>query len=547
MTQSFGSLHVRLPDGRELEFDLVGQSMVIGRGAGVDIAIPELSIANTHARLHFQGGRIGLEDLESTTGTFVGSTRLDANRIYVIGTDSEIKLGQAEAHISLATDTPSNEIISDVSSDETLVAASTTSSESTADTIARLRSQSPSITPARETTGEGRPGGTGPLGATRRPESGDLSEKLSLTINPERSRRKFEVVLYNRSRAPMLLQLRAADRRNALRYQFEADEVELSSAEQSQVGLSVKPAQRGGSGGEQPFVVQAYVADQMVGAARGILQPVRVPGALVGAFAVFAIVVVLAFGLGAALLCPDVLSGVCGFIPANPVSALLNQPTTEEVILPTEESVDVPPPATEAPIATEALEPTLAPTAEPPVESPTPELSLTPRFGGSLLTYKTGSAGQVSLVVIPADGEASTIVGPVSDVTVLDYTPADGGKLALEVVDENTESLWIVGADGAPIRTGVHQGWERLRAAQWSPDGSWLIVEADIPSVTTYFIFDGLDGALLSQPPLVAQTVTPTFTPSRTPTATRTLTPTLTPTSTPTPSYTPVPTATPAG
>ena len=35
----------------------------------------------------------------------------------------------------------------------------------------------------------------------------------------------------------MLLQLRAADRRNALRYQFEADEVELSSAEQSQVGL----------------------------------------------------------------------------------------------------------------------------------------------------------------------------------------------------------------------------------------------------------------------------------------------------------------------
>jgi len=547
VTQSFGSLHVRLPDGRELDFDLVGQSMVIGRGAGVDIAIPELSVANTHARLHFQGGRIGLEDLESTTGTFVGSTRLDANRIYVIGTDSEIKLGQAEAHISLATDAPSNEIIGDDSSDETLVTASTPSSESTDDTIARLRSQSPTITPARETAGEGRPGGTGPLGAERRPESGDLSEKLSLTINPERSRRKFEVVLYNRSRAPMLLKLRAADRRNALRYQFEADEVELSSAEQIQVGLSVKPAQRGSSGGEQPFVVQAYVADQMVGAARGILQPVRVPGALVGAFAVFAIVVVLAFGLGAALLCPDVLRGVCGFIPPNPVSALLNQPTTEEVVLPTEEPVDVPPRATEAPIATEALEPTLAPTAEAPVESPTPELSPTPRFGGSLLTYKTGSSGQVSLVFIPADGEASTIVGPVSDVTVLDYTPADGGKLALEVVDESTESLWIVGADGAPIRTGINQGWERLRAAQWSPDGSWLIVEADIPSVTTYFIFDGLDGALLSQPPLVAQTVTPTFTPSRTPTATRTPTQTLTPTSTPTPSNTPVPTATPAG
>ena len=304
--------------------------------------------------------------------------------------------------------------------------------------------------------------------------------------------------------------------------------------------------QRGSSAGEQPFVVQAYVADQMVGAARGILQPVRVPGALVGAFAVFALVVVIAFGLGAALLCPDVLRGVCSFVPPNPVSALLSQPTTEAAILPTEEPVVVPPPATEVPVATEALEPTLTPIAEEPPESPTPELSPTPRFGGSLLTYKTGSAGQVSLVVVPADGEALTIVGPVSDVTVLDYTPVDGGKLALEVVDESRESLWIVGADGAPIRTGIDQGWERLRAAQWSPDGSWLIVEADIPSITTYFIFDGLDGALLSQPPLVAQTVTPTFTPSRTPTATRTPTRTLTPTNTPTPPNTTVPTATPA-
>lgn len=552
MTQSHGTLQVRLTDGRSLSFELSGTTMLIGRGAGVDISIPDLSVANDHARLHFQGGRVGLEDLGSPTGTYINATRLEQNRIYVLGVDSNIRMGQVQAKMVFPETRAGREeaglLLADELAEGEVAEPSGPPPESVADTIARLRTQSPSIRPSsRESTGEasqvassarptlsGRRVG-GPAGAE------DFGDRLALTLNPERSRRRFAVVLYNRSRSAMMLRLRAADRRNVLSYRFEQDEFALESGEQAQVGLSVRPQHAGAGGVEQPFVVQAYVADQVAGAARGVLLPARLPrSVLLGALFVIVVLGLGFLGVGAALLCPSVLTNVCGFVPANPLSSLL-APPPPAAPQPTPTAPEVAGAggtATQAAPATLPMEPTGTPTPETPAEEPTSSLSPTPRFGGSLLTYKTGSAGQVSLVVVPVDGEPITILGPVSDVTVLDYTPADGGKLALKVVDESVESLWIVGADGAPIRTGIHQGWQRLKAGLWSPDGSWLLVEADIPGITTFFIYDGLDGALLSQPPLVPQTVTPTFTPSRTPTVTRTPTFTLTPTITRTPTAT---------
>ena len=156
----------------------------------------------------------------------------------------------------------------------------------------------------------------------------------------------------------------------------------------------------------------------------------------------------------------------------------------------------------------------------PPTMVPTETAAPTPVYGGSLLTYTVSDEDRVSLIARTALGETITLVSGMDDVMVLDHTPADGGKLAVKVVEDGAEMLWIISADGTPIRAAIFQGWLRINHALWSPNGSWLVVEADIPGLTTYYIYDGLDGALLSQPPLFPRSPTPTLT--HTPASTQT-------------------------
>ena len=73
--------------GRELR---VEKSLLVGRGPGSDLVIPEPDVSTRHARLTPSGSAISIEDLESTNGTRVNGLGV-RDRVLVDG--DEIRLG----------------------------------------------------------------------------------------------------------------------------------------------------------------------------------------------------------------------------------------------------------------------------------------------------------------------------------------------------------------------------------------------------------------------------------------------------------------------
>jgi DNA-binding NtrC family response regulator len=67
--------------------------LTIGRGADADIRIDDRSLSRVHARLRF-GMHVTLEDLGSSNGTFMGSTRLMAHQPAVIAPGVTIQFGK---------------------------------------------------------------------------------------------------------------------------------------------------------------------------------------------------------------------------------------------------------------------------------------------------------------------------------------------------------------------------------------------------------------------------------------------------------------------
>ena len=57
-------------------FPLEGDQLTIGRDSTNAVAINDAEISRKHARMMFQGGTYGLEDLGSTNGSFVNGQRL---------------------------------------------------------------------------------------------------------------------------------------------------------------------------------------------------------------------------------------------------------------------------------------------------------------------------------------------------------------------------------------------------------------------------------------------------------------------------------------
>lgn len=72
----FGSLLVKLPDGREIEFSLNKPQILIGRTPDNDLVISHSTISRRHARIQFEADKILIEDLGSTNGTILDNNQL---------------------------------------------------------------------------------------------------------------------------------------------------------------------------------------------------------------------------------------------------------------------------------------------------------------------------------------------------------------------------------------------------------------------------------------------------------------------------------------
>jgi len=90
----FGSLLVKMPDGRELEFPVNKPQVLVGRSPDNDLVISHVTISRRHARFKFEPDQIILEDLGSTNGTFTDSEQLAPLQPVSISSDQDIFLGE---------------------------------------------------------------------------------------------------------------------------------------------------------------------------------------------------------------------------------------------------------------------------------------------------------------------------------------------------------------------------------------------------------------------------------------------------------------------
>lgn len=73
-------------------FTLVNPMTSLGRATDVDIRLPYTAVSRTHARIHLmEGGRVDLEDLRSSNGTFINGQRLFGRRTLRSG--DRVRLG----------------------------------------------------------------------------------------------------------------------------------------------------------------------------------------------------------------------------------------------------------------------------------------------------------------------------------------------------------------------------------------------------------------------------------------------------------------------
>src|SRR5580693_7280588 len=94
---------VRSAEGARMTFDAT-QRVVIGRGAGSDVRLPDASVSLRHASLRAQGADFVVVDEGSTNGTFVGSVRVAAQTSRIVRSGDRVRVGRAwlEIRIDLA-------------------------------------------------------------------------------------------------------------------------------------------------------------------------------------------------------------------------------------------------------------------------------------------------------------------------------------------------------------------------------------------------------------------------------------------------------------
>jgi pSer/pThr/pTyr-binding forkhead associated (FHA) protein len=80
-------------DGVRLTFDGT-QRVVIGRGAGSDVRLPDSSVSHRHATIRAQGAEFVLVDEGSTNGTFVGGIRIAAHTSRLVRSHDQVRLGR---------------------------------------------------------------------------------------------------------------------------------------------------------------------------------------------------------------------------------------------------------------------------------------------------------------------------------------------------------------------------------------------------------------------------------------------------------------------
>jgi pSer/pThr/pTyr-binding forkhead associated (FHA) protein len=86
---------VRHGDGDDTRLTFDGtQRVVIGRGAGSDVRLPDASVSHRHASLRAQGADFTVVDEGSTNGTYVGAVRIAPHTSRVVRSGDKVRVGR---------------------------------------------------------------------------------------------------------------------------------------------------------------------------------------------------------------------------------------------------------------------------------------------------------------------------------------------------------------------------------------------------------------------------------------------------------------------
>lgn len=100
-----------LPSGEQKEVELGEKSLTIGRGADVDICLPDKMASRIHCGISFWDDAYFLRDFKSRNGTFVNDKRVEVVRL---NPGDRVRIGDTvltlEAHTRKGTETVLREV-----------------------------------------------------------------------------------------------------------------------------------------------------------------------------------------------------------------------------------------------------------------------------------------------------------------------------------------------------------------------------------------------------------------------------------------------------
>jgi hypothetical protein len=499
----YGTLHLRFPNGQQQSHNISQSSILIGRGLANDLILNEGSVAPSHARLSFQRGDVVLEDLGSINGTTINGVRLESRKPYVLNKAEFIRFGTVDALLAPPNSPPP-------------------------EWPAPQAPLTPTLPPPE------------PMNEVTPPPAAKL---VSIKIEPKRSTRDFTVTITRSEDDPdsatQTILLAGADPTEDLAFTFKPQILKLDPGQSKSSLVQVR-----GLPGTFTLTAAGKGRSYTTATKGALIPPDRTIPVILGIVAVLACLT----GLLALAVCPTSLSGVCGFVPLNPVALAVSTSTyTPSATATTTATATQPATATTIPAASNTAAPALASATQggasaAPSASPTRPASL---YSAGVLTFKRQQAnGSFTLLALPeAGGSPVALISNKADFRVLDYSAANQ-MFAVDVDEGFGHTLWLVRADGTLILQSANEGWASIRNGDFAPDGSYLILDTLTDAGTPRYMFYSIDGKVIRS--LAPLTPTQTLTPSKTPTSTATATATATATRTPTDTVTPTPSRTPS-
>ncbi len=91
-----------------LTFD--GTRIVVGRGPGSDLRLPDPSVSHRHASIRLHGGETVLVDEGSSNGTFLAGKRLNPNTPETLRSGDLVRVGRVWLEVSLGQSAPTHDL-----------------------------------------------------------------------------------------------------------------------------------------------------------------------------------------------------------------------------------------------------------------------------------------------------------------------------------------------------------------------------------------------------------------------------------------------------